>query len=459
MTIRALLTVPPPRKTFIPDSYALILVLFSCALETHFLWTAKGSLAISVLILLVNFRLWYIALVQIAIALCWLAPMFPRQPNHANAEFFISLVILGLFALKFLKLKTHVTPALTSWAFRLVTLGIYFYSGFHKLNTDFFNTSVSCINEYWSAPIGQVLGLLGCDHCAPQLTQLPFPLFTVLLEMALPFGLFWHRTRKPAIYLLIAFHAFLGIHGLLNFSALAMFLLAGSTINFEQPVSGRTIQALRIYMLGIMANAFFHLGGSFKLPGFRSWEFVTFISTVAFTIATFWFFVILFKENKKPAYRLRVQNWPVLATVFACMTFWALKNYVGLGTVGNFSMFSNLVTEKNRCNHFLIDTRNTKIWDFEEDCVQIVKLESGSRWQKLNADVMERSLVPVVQFGHLIRRWSGETPGKIPCTLIYQGKTLQIDDLKNSTFAEYRWWYHYLPFRVVQIDGPNQCRW
>ena len=388
-----------------------------------------------------------------------LTPTFPRQANHANVEFFAGIFILALLSFKQYSRKAVVTPTLATFSFRVVTFAMYFYAGFHKLNRDFFDASVSCANEFGSEKIIRIFNSLGCGPCSPIFTQLPYPALTVFVEMVVPFGLFHSKTRKAAVAILLLFHTFLSIYGFSNFSALAIFLLTGSCIDFTKGVSIRTLKALRIYVAATLIYTICHFLRDIQLPGFRSASVTMMLSAAIFSGGAFFFFYIFLKENKSTTYSFTANQLPILLGIFICISFWALRNYIGLGTIGNFTMFRNLVTEKSRNNRLLIDTRKTKIWDFEEDYVQIIELDNRLKWQKSNSRIMHRILIPMVEFGTMIDQWSEQYSGQISCTLIHNGEKMTIPDLRTSRFGKYRWWYHFLPFRVIQVDGANKCRW
>ena len=103
----------------------------------------------------------------------------------------------------------------------------------------------------------------------------------------------------------------------------------------------------------------------------------------------------------------------------------------------------------------LIDTKKTKIFDFEEDNLLILKLHDTVKNEKL-----EGFKLPVIEFKCVAKRWTDKYPDlKINATVVYQNDTLQIDDLKKTKFIETKWWYHYVFFRKIQPEGPNGCYW
>jgi len=181
---------------------------------------------------------------------------------------------------------------------------------------------------------------------------------------------------------------------------------------------------------------------------------ISFFQGVLYNIGFLYFVIIYFKNYTSKKYHYQKNYNFYLVPTAILISLWTLKTYVGLGNTGNLTMFSNLVTEKSKSNHFLIDTRKTKIFDFEEDYVEIITLN--------NTNASENFVgyrIPVVEFKFMIQNSIENSNKPLPCALKYKNKILQFDDLKKSEFSTAKWWYKYLSFRNIQINGPNKCRW
>jgi hypothetical protein len=430
--------------------FLILLCLFNCALLLHFGTSGWPYLKTTVVIALMtgiqflNYRLWWPCAVSVIICLAGFLITVPRQANHFNMELFIGLIILGFLAYRYTGFKNHIAPETISRTIRLTLITIYFISGFHKLNSGFFNLDGSCatfIN----------LKLFGDDIVLPDVMVRVLQVATIATEMILPFGLLHHKSRKPTVFLLALFHLYLALCNFSNFSAFAVFLLIGSSIDLSATNLSSFKNGLRTYMgfclaaatAGFMArHPFEHPRVYILLRG------ILFCIGCAVLCKTFLFKKDLARQPYKPSV--------VPMLVVTLLILWGLQCYIGLSTGRNFNMFSNLVTEKNRNNHFLIDTQKTKIWNFEEDLVTIVQLPEGIK--KFNMVDPAEYDFPLIEFKKVAHKWAGKKK-KMSCTIIYKGKLIHIDDFKQSEFARTEWWEHFLFYRPVPKEGTNPCMW
>ena len=223
-------------------------------------------------------------------------------------------------------------------------------------------------------------------------------------------------------------------------------------IDFEsKTIPKKVINAFRLYVLftslAILANYIIlkyqiHI----KSRGF--------IHGLVFNIGWFIFFFIYFKNYQAKVLRFDKKPVLLLSICFVMISFWTLRTYIGLGNTGNFTMFSNVLTEKSRSNHFIIDTKNSKLFDFEEDNILILKLPDTLKNNKL-----ENFKLPLIEFKFKSTEWCKKYDTKLNCTVVYKNDTIIVPDLKNSIFNEKKWWYKYLLFRKIKPEGPNECYW
>ena len=368
-----------------------------------------------------------------------------------NIEIGICILFLILFLWKILKQSFTISPALVSIIFRVSLVTIYFYTGFHKLNTDFFNPCTSCVNKYNELFISNFTGkkILLSENVSTF-----FQYATIFLEMVLPFGLFWRQTRAVTAILLLSFHIYLGYTLFADFEALIVFMMAGCTLDFEkkQP-NPKLFLGLKIYVLIAMCAIFVK---PFLYKLFKGdIILVNFTYGNIFNIGVILFLIFYFRNNKMAQTQLpkKLLIYPII--LFLLISCWALKAYFGFGNSANLTMFSNLMTESNRNNHFLIDTKKTKMTDWEEDSVLILKLHDTLKSYKL-----ENFKLPITEFHYQSKLFSKHFPEvKLNATVVYKNDTIKILDLKNSKYAETRWWYKYINFRKIQPEGPNECLW
>lgn len=436
-------------------NYLLLLGVFNCALLMNFhllIWESPLLILFvftAVGLTFLNYRWWWAAMLNVIVSFFIFLFKFPRMANHSNLEFCIEIVILVFFIGKILNPRFRVAPNTMSAVFRVSVVAIYFYTGFHKLNTAYFNPCVSCVNE-----INEYIfrNFTGIKINLPSAFSYFFQYCSIFVELVLPFGLLWNKSRKITAIFLLLFHFYLNFAVYADFSALAAFLILGCVIDFgSETIPKNVAKAFRFYalftLLSIFAN---YVVLKFSInPSNRG-----FIHGFIFNIGWFIFFFTFFKTYTSKVLRFERKPVLLLSVCFVLISFWTLRTYIGLGNSGNFTMFSNLVTEKTRNNHLLIDTKKTKLFDLEEDNVLILKLPDTLKNQKL-----EGFRLPLTEFKYQANQLCKKYNVKLNCTLVYKNDTIVIPDLRNSKFSETEWWYKYVFFRKIQPDGPNECMW
>ena len=70
----------------------------------------------------------------------------PRSATQTIRPMLYRTLSFSMTWIKLFKKNYLFNHDLISYCFRIATVTIYFYTGFHKLNTDFFNPCVSCVN-------------------------------------------------------------------------------------------------------------------------------------------------------------------------------------------------------------------------------------------------------------------------------------------------------------------------
>ena len=270
--------------------------------------------------------------------------------------------------------------------------------------------------------------------------------------MILPFGLLFNKTRKYSAIVLLIFHFYLSLSVFADFSSIALFLIVGSLLDFNKKLEFKKLNnSIKIYLVFVITSVFSSIFMQrFNVDLYK----ISFYKGVIYNIG---FGIVLFAILKNYHSRKYVYNFfynRFIIPLIVIVSFWTLKTYIGLGNAGNLTMFSNLVTEKQNNNHLIIDTKKFKIFDFEEDNVEIIYLK--------NLNIKEDFVgykIPVVEFKYLVHYWDKNYNDVVPCKLIYKGKKIEIKDLRKSQFNNCKWWYKYLFFRKIQINGPNKCRW
>ena len=156
----------------------------------------------------------------------------PAVPNHWLLTGMVSLTIVGAaggvmqrgrrWTVPLGALYQRVTPSV-----RWTAACFYFFTFFHKLNTDFLNPAVSCavgFLEQTLAPFGAV-GLAALPGVAPGVIWA-----TLLVELGVAVGLALPRWRERACWVGVGFHLLLALdasHIFYNFSAVMFAVLWG----------------------------------------------------------------------------------------------------------------------------------------------------------------------------------------------------------------------------------------
>lgn len=397
-----------------------------------------------------NFKLWWTSVLMLIINFYFFAFKVPRAPNHTNIEFGISLVILGLCFFKLIGKNLKLSPDFFTQIFRITLITVYFYTGFNKLNTDFFNPCVSCVNDVNVATLENLTGL---HYPISDSISVFFQYATLFIEMILPFGLLFSRTRKWTAIALLFFHFYLAFTVYADFSALASFLILGCIFDFKnEKINQNTIVKFQWYAFFIFLATLMRM--IFEVFKFDL-RYIYFVHGCFFNLGLLIFYFSYFKNYQNSPTKFERRYIPTYAFCVLLISFWTLKSYIGLGNSANLTMFSNLMTEKSRSNHLLIDTKKTKIFDFEEENLLILKLHDTLKNNKL-----ENYKLPVIEFKYLVGQWSKQYPNVIlDAKIVYKNDTIVIDDLRKSKFNSRKWWYKYINFRKIQPENPNKCIW
>ncbi len=433
----------------LPKVYYYLFTFFVVALLMGYgsnSWTYPAlviALIFALLQLLFKHKFWLISFFIASIAVLLYGFSFPRMANHGNLELFIGLFLICFLLLKYKDIKNNsLSVKNITWFFRFSLLSIYFLAGFHKLNSGFFSTNGSC-----SVLINQ--GIFSTETLTNSTIALVFQVGTVIIEMLVPFGILFSKTRKIAALILFCFHIYLTFVGFSNFSSLAGFLLLGSLLSLEKLKQKHLIIYTISAVIAVITGFFLR---SYTTLSFYS---IAFISGSIYNIGWVYFFYSLVKGIKNENKKLQFL-WQFIIPVFFAF-LWASQAYLGLSNTGNLTMFSNLVTESERSNHFLIDTKKIKLFSFEDDHVTILKLPDFCLWNGI--EKLEGYDLPLIEFKTQVNFWETKYKAKLPATLVYKEDTLQIDDLKNSSFSSAKWWYKYLHYRKIPRKGQNECLW
>ncbi|MFL9845764.1 hypothetical protein [Flavobacterium rhizosphaerae] len=439
--------------------YSVLLCLIVVALLIDLgsgVWFYKKTIAFTIamlLLLYINYKWWLPAILSLAAYIITEATKFPRLANHSNLETGVLITILCIVILKLLgyKLKKPHSAEI-SFILRLILITIYFIAGFHKLNSGFFMTEGSCIKSVniFFSPL-----LLGDTFITSPTVLRLMQISTILIEMVLPFGLLFAKSRKFVAWALVMFHFYLSLCNFSNFSAFAGFLITACILDFSKNnIHFKLIRALRIYIaFSILSVIISYIIRRYQLVNSDLYRMC---NGVIFNIGWVLFFVTLLKDKDifdRENNVIKLSAKQFIPTVVILL--WGMQNYVGLSTTGNLTMFSNLITEKSRTNHYIINTRYTKIWNFEEDYVTVLNM-TGTHTDRSNLVNYD---IPLIEFKFRMKRLIQYRKDKISCTILYRGQKIYIPDMSKSKFSQTKWWYRFIQYRKIPHDGTNECMW
>jgi hypothetical protein len=288
-------------------------------------------------------------------------------------------------------------------------------------------------------------------------------------------GLLLIVPRLQAFFLCFAllFHTYLGMIGFVDFQALAVALLLAfvpKTVleawNQERCFHLGTLRFDRIHayvglnlVAGLLSGIHYYLTPLFtKIEAMQGIFFNGGVLILIWPILAAllshkhewrWEGVSIF-DGRTPKF---LYAFPLMLLLFG------LTSYLGLRTAGNFSMFSNLRTEGDTSNHIILGNNPLKVWGYQEDTVRVI--EAKDRDFRYTAEELQGMRLPVVEFRKALRAWEKQGH-KAPIVFEYQGKVYSSDDVAavaNLRPLRLDWEVSSLDFRVIQPEGPNQCRW
>lgn len=360
---------------------------------------------------------------------------------------------------------------------RVELLLLYFFAAFHKLNTDYFRADVSCA--------GHLLAELAERFTAIPVTPLTtqFSIWgTILIEAAIPLLLLSRHSRWWGIALGWGFHLALGLHphqGLFSFSAMlyaiyVLFLPPACLVELRNSLlaivsSAKTkniVDRLRrriVYLIGILA-----LGGALVAAGvLASGVDLRSLRGSALVVGgvLFFFYALAYGGLLMVIRRRAAGPLPTdtgnhrLPMVFASVWIGVVAvngfaPYFGLQTTRVLSMFSNLRTEGDHPNHYLVPA-SWKVAGFQDDLVEVIA--STDPYLQLAAE--QGAVIPHFE----LRRRLSRQDRPLQVKFRRDGADVEVDTRAESVSGEFDpvpWWQgKILKFRAIDPQGPAGCRW
>jgi hypothetical protein len=318
----------------------------------------------------------------------------PFLGNHWLLAGFVNLAIVLSVAIGVVRRRPHDRLDLANRLFpvaRLSLLGFYAFAAFAKLNTAFFDRSVSCAAFYFRESTDSV-GLSGLQLGGAAWVEHLVIFGTVAVELSVPLLLVRSATRRAGVLVALVFHALLAIdhsHQFFDFSSVlfALFLLflpaSGAPWLTERLGSVRARLALRhehlpsrihlaLVALPVLAGAFVAIdvatvSGALQI-GWWAWQ--PYAVVVVVTVARY------LAQDRCPARNRLLPHHVAFAVIPLLVVFNGLTPYLELKTGFAWNMYANLRTVDGETNHLLLPA-TLPLTDEQSDLVEIIDTTSA----------------------------------------------------------------------------------
>jgi hypothetical protein len=362
---------------------------------------------------------------------------------------------------------------------------VYFFAVFHKLNTSFLSPEVSCA----TSQLAKIFELHGLEEWTPPAPTLaPNIYLTLAAEAAILLLLLWPRSIHLGALLGLAFHTGLAWASFFDFATVifAMYLFFFSWESLQERMKAVPGWAFPCFLAAFAALA----ATSFYFHGFRGNP--TLLAGRRFSvqadtlICLFWMLMV----------------WPILLPLFArrdaspaghrwtgARLAWVIPAiaavngatpYLGLKTVANYSMFSNLRTEGGVTNHLIVPARALALASYQDDLARVayvlrrppapwpfwVRFRGGDRWVRRNSrwvSELPNARVPFAELRRTLQLWREIGFSDVSVSYERNGRHRLVED----AFADPElmqplpvWERTLMAFRAVDEDGlASSCRW
>ncbi|WP_224997435.1 hypothetical protein [Cesiribacter sp. SM1] len=410
-------------------------------------------------------------LVFIALQLYEVFNALPMGSNHWIFAAFVNLTILH--ALIYLVLK-HKSFRIDRVEFletlapivRIELIILYFFVVFHKLNSDFFTTEVSCASDFYVAQNAYSILPSTTDILALN------AYLTVFVEALIPILLCIRRTRNWGLLIGLVFHcviAYNPINGFYDFSSVifALYFLFTSYRFSNKLYNVYKATYSRKFFIKAQLPSFSYLKLGMFLLVFLAGVAVVHVLTTGFkdyfrhviwTAFSFGFIAIfitamLTRDTKTGASDKAFSIAHASLLIIPILVFFnGICPYLGLKTESSFAMFSNLRTEGGISNHLIVPA-SVQIFDYQKELVQI----KSSSDKVLKKYVRQNKMVVYPHFQRII---SMRKPANV--TYVYKGqeKTFSMASAApgDPLLEQQPYWFRKLiRFRPISEKLPQPC--
>lgn len=387
---------------------------------------------------------------------------FPRIANHATLMLFTSCGICLAFAIS-TTMGRNFPVDLVKNGLRGLAVVLYFYVGFHKINTGFLDPINSCATWFHSRIETEILG---GNYDIPDFVIRWSPLYVITAELLVATLLIFQRTWLLGLIIALPIHLYVSLAGFTDFSSfmhavMILFLPVWfwKALSLNPFYTTLVKSSIQMFGLGVAAYSAFSV---FALNVWY-WDYWTaelakgvILNVLVFEFCLVILYIWIRSKNTDNGSGIW-PNWKPVHSLFIVFVFsWGALPYI-FGSQGSLTMFSNLVTQNDRSNHLLIHTEWSKVIDFEKDLVFVRSFDNADRIQ--GRDDLQGYYLPEREWRWLVHRAAQSVDSKIGVTLEINGQIDHFPDVTRSDFVNAKPISNWLSFRKIDPIGPAKCRW
>jgi len=393
---------------------------------------------------------------------------YPRIANHAALQMFVALFVISVVTTTLLRGRSlsyvHVASSL-----RGVAVVVYFYVGFHKLNSGFLEPTTSCANWYHAKLFRSAFNYSGpVQDVLPTILYEWSPWIVVVTELLTFVLLLVKRTRLLGVCTAIPLHLYVSLSGFVDFSSMMhsiMFLFLPGFVADSASVR-KSLSAYHVGAVGIAVVTFYMAEQwSSGIGVVRTFQGITYdlaviVVAVAIGLAIRRETLSVARKRHDAGTRRRPGNNGVRVQygIFPAIVFvWGALPYVGLSSYGSLTMFSNIVTAPEYSNHLIVETRATDLFGFQDDLVQVIDMDRSLARKFRHSPIGD--LVARSEVGYHVWQTRRERDEPLMAFLLEHGEPTFYGDLRESEYANWSFFSRWLFFREVDPVGEAQCRW
>jgi hypothetical protein len=301
----------------------------------------------------------------------------PFVPNHWIFTTFVNTALLLAMGITFVR-RRRIDRAdlyeMLAPAVRVSVLLLYAFVVFHKLNADFFDPEVSCGTEFYAAQLARLPFLPQTE-----IARMGSIYAAIGFEAVIPLLLAFPVTRAAGMLVGALFHVILAINPIdrfYNFSSMMLALFSlfapATVVEALNPEGARFKWFARTGLAAIVATLTIQRWVPPDVIG-RSDPFFLLWNVYAATVIGVFLWALWRHGAAEPFPRPRVFaiREPLMAALPILVVLNGIAPYVGLKTETAWAMFSNLRTEGDRTNHFLVPA-GFQPFDYQRDLVRVV---------------------------------------------------------------------------------------